>query len=152
MLDKINKKILNELQNDGRISNVDLSAKVNLSPAACLERVRKLQEAGYIMGYAAQLNPRMLDVALLVFIEVVLDRTTPDVFDAFKSSVQSIREIVECHMVAGGFDYLVKARVKDMDAYREFLGKSLLQLKGVRETHTYAVMEEVKYTIKLPIY
>ena len=152
MLDKINKKILSELQNDGRISNVDLSAKVNLSPAACLERVRKLQEAGYIMGYAAQLNPRMLDVALLVFIEVVLDRTTPDVFDAFKSSVQSIREIVECHMVAGGFDYLVKARVKDMDAYREFLGKSLLQLKGVRETHTYAVMEEVKYTIKLPIY
>ncbi len=152
MLDKINKKILSELQNDGRISNVDLSAKVNLSAAACLERVRKLQEAGYIMGYAAQLNPRMLDVALLVFIEVVLDRTTPDVFDAFKSSVQSIREIVECHMVAGGFDYLVKARVKDMDAYREFLGKSLLQLKGVRETHTYAVMEEVKYTIKLPIY
>lgn len=152
MLDKINKKILSELQNDGRISNVDLSARVNLSAAACLERVRKLQEAGYIMGYAAQLNPRMLDVALLVFIEVVLDRTTPDVFDAFKSSVQSIREIVECHMVAGGFDYLVKARVKDMDAYREFLGKSLLQLKGVRETHTYAVMEEVKYTIKLPIY
>jgi Lrp/AsnC family leucine-responsive transcriptional regulator len=152
MLDKINKKILNELQNDGRISNVDLSAKVNLSAAACLERVRKLQEAGYIVGFAAELNPRMLDVALLVFIEVVLDRTTPDVFDEFKSSVQSIREIVECHMVAGGFDYLIKARVKDMDAYREFLGKSLLQLKGVRETHTYAVMEEVKYTTRLPIY
>jgi Lrp/AsnC family leucine-responsive transcriptional regulator len=152
MLDKINKKILNELQNDGRISNVDLSARVNLSAAACLERVRKLQEAGYIAGFAAQLNPRMLDVALLVFIEVVLDRTTPDVFDAFRHSVQSIREIVECHMVAGGFDYLVKARVKDMEAYREFLGKSLLQLKGVRETHTYAVMEEVKNTIKLPIY
>jgi Lrp/AsnC family leucine-responsive transcriptional regulator len=152
MLDKINKKILNELQNDGRISNVDLSAKVNLSAAACLERVRKLQEAGYIIGFAAELNPRMLDVALLVFIEVVLDRTTPDVFDEFKSSVQSIREIVECHMVAGGFDYLIKARVKNMDAYREFLGKSLLQLKGVRETHTYAVMEEVKYTTRLPIY
>jgi Lrp/AsnC family leucine-responsive transcriptional regulator len=152
MLDKINKKILNELQNDGRISNVDLSGRVNLSAAACLERVRKLQEAGYIVGFAAQLNPRMLDVALLVFIEVVLDRTTPDVFESFKHSVQSIREIVECHMVAGGFDYLVKARVKDMEAYREFLGKSLLQLKGVRETHTYAVMEEVKSTIRLPIY
>jgi Lrp/AsnC family transcriptional regulator, leucine-responsive regulatory protein len=114
--------------------------------------VRKLQEAGYIVGFAAQLNPRMLDVALLVFIEVVLDRTTPDVFESFKQSVQSIREIVECHMVAGGFDYLVEARVKDMEAYREFLGKSLLQLKGVRETHTYAVMEEVKSTIRLPIY
>jgi len=150
-LDKISKKILGELQIDGRISNVDLAARVNLSPAACLERVRKLQEAGYILGYVAQLNPELLDVSLMVFIEVVLDRTTPDVFDAFKKSVQSIPEIMECHMVAGGFDYLVKSRVKDMNAYREFLGKSLLQLKGVRETHTYAVMEEVKNTIRLPI-
>ncbi|MFL9927379.1 Lrp/AsnC ligand binding domain-containing protein [Herbaspirillum lusitanum] len=150
-LDKISKKILSELQSDGRISNVDLAARVNLSPAACLERVRKLQEAGYILGYAAQLNPELLDVSLLVFIEVVLDRTTPDVFAEFKKSVQSIPEIMECHMVAGGFDYLVKSRVKDMNAYREFLGKSLLQLKGVRETHTYAVMEEVKNTIRLPI-
>lgn len=150
-LDKISKKILAELQNDGRISNVDLAARVNLSPAACLERVRKLQDAGYILGYAAQLNPTLLDVSLLVFIEVVLDRTTADVFEAFKQSVQHIPEIMECHMVAGGFDYLVKSRVKDMNAYREFLGKSLLQLKGVRETHTYAVMEEVKNTIRLPI-
>jgi len=145
------KKFLAKLQIDGRISNVDLAARVNLSPAACLERVRKLQEAGYILGYVAQLNPELLDVSLMVFIEVVLDRTTPDVFEAFKKSVQSIPEIMECHMVAGGFDYLVKSRVKDMNAYREFLGKSLLQLKGVRETHTYAVMEEVKNTIRLPI-
>src|SRR5450830_1467604 len=137
MLDKISKRILAELQNDGRISNVELATRVNLSPAACLERVRKLQESGYILGYTAQLNPHLLDVALLVFIEVVLDRTTPDV--------------LECHMVAGGFDYLVKARVKDMNAYRDFLGKSLLQLNGVRETHTYAVMEEVKNTSCLPI-
>ena len=151
MLDKISKNILRELQNDGRISNIDLSARVNLSPAACLERVRKLHDAGYILGYTAQLNPQLLDVALLVFVEVVLDRTTPEVFDAFKRSIQAIPEVLECHMVAGGFDYLVKARVKDMNAYREFLGKSLLQLKGVRETHTYAVMEEVKSTTRLPI-
>ena len=96
------------------------------------------------------LDPTLLNRALLVFIEVVLDRTTPEVFDAFKHSVQIIPEVLECHMVAGGFDYLVKARVKDMAAYREFLGKTLLQ-KGVRETHTYAVMEEVKNTTKLPI-
>jgi Lrp/AsnC family leucine-responsive transcriptional regulator len=151
VLDKINKKILSELQNDGRISNVELAARVNLSPAACLERVRKLQDGGYILGYTALLNPALLEVALLVFIEVVLDRTTPEVFDAFRRSVQAIPEVLECHMVAGGFDYLVKARVKDMNAYREFLGKSLLQLKGVRETHTYAVMEEVKYTTRLPL-
>ena len=151
MLDKISKRILAELQSDGRISNVELATRVNLSPAACLERVRKLQESNYILGYTAQLNPHLLDVALLVFIEVVLDRTTPDVFDAFKRGVQAIPEVQECHMVAGGFDYLVKARVKDMNAYRDFLGKSLLQLSGVRETHTYAVMEEVKNTTSLPI-
>jgi len=109
------------------------------------------KESNYILGYTAQLNPHLLDVALLVFIEVVLDRTTPDVFDAFKRGVQAIPEVLECHMVAGGFDYLVKARVKDMNAYRDFLGKSLLQLNGVRETHTYAVMEEVKNTTALPI-
>ena len=90
-------------------------------------------------------------MALLVFIDGLLDCTTPEVFDAFKRSVQTIPEVLECHMVAGGFDYLVKARVRDMVAYREFLGKTLLQLKGVRETHTYAVMEEVKHTSKLPI-
>lgn len=151
MLDKANRRILAELQEDGRISNLDLSKKVHLSPAACLERVRKLSEAGYILGYTALLNPRLLDVGLLVFIEVVLDRSSPEVFDAFQQSVQQIPEILECHMVAGGFDYLVKARVKDMAAYREFLGTSLLELKGVRETHTYAVMEEVKNTAKLPI-
>lgn len=151
MLDKISKNILAELQNDGRISNVELAARVNLSPAACLERVRKLQEGGYILGYTALLSPDKLNVSLLVFIEIVLDRTTPDVFDAFRRSIQAIPEVLECHMVAGGFDYLVKARVKDMNAYREFLGKSLLQLQGVRETHTYAVMEEVKNTTKLPV-
>ncbi|MBV0882009.1 Lrp/AsnC ligand binding domain-containing protein [Noviherbaspirillum sp. L7-7A] len=151
LLDKINKKILAELQQDGRISNLELASRVNLSAAACLERVRKLHEAGYILGYTARLNPDLLDVALLVFIEVVLDRTTPDVFDEFRRAVHKVPEVLECHMVAGGFDYLIKVRVKDMAAYRTFLGKSLLQLKGVRETHTYAVIEEVKNSSIFPI-
>lgn len=150
-LDKISKKILHELQMNGRISNVELAEKVNLSPAACLERVKKLQDAGYILGYVAQLNPNQLGASLLVFIEVVLDRTTPDVFEEFKKSVQTIPEIMECHMVAGGFDYLIKARVRDMNAYSVFLGKALLKLKGVRETHTFVVMEEVKNSIRLQI-
>jgi Lrp/AsnC family leucine-responsive transcriptional regulator len=150
-LDKTDKKILVELQADGRISNLELASRVNLSAAACLERVRKLQESGFILGYAARLDPQLLDLSLLIFIEVVLDRTTPDVFEAFKREVHLVPEVLECHMVAGGFDYLIKARVKDMNAYRDFLGKSLLQLKGVRETHTYAVMEEVKSTGVLPV-
>ena len=151
MIDKINKKILTELQKDGRISNVDLANKVNLSPAACLERVRRLTEAKYILGYSAQLNPDLLNVSLLRFIEVLLGRTTSDVFQEFKHAVQTIPEIVECHMVAGGFDYLLKVRVKDMNAYRDFLGKTLTNLKGVRETRTYAVMDEVKNEMCLPI-
>ena len=144
MLDKINKKILAALQEDGRITNVDLATKVNLSPAACLERVRRLTDMGYIVGYTALLNPEMLNVSLMVFIEVLLDRTTPEVFNDFKRSAQKIPEIMECHMVAGGFDYLLKIRVKDMNAYRDFHGKTLTQLKGLRETRTYAVMDEVK--------
>jgi Lrp/AsnC family leucine-responsive transcriptional regulator len=150
-LDRISKKILKELQKDGRIANVDLAKRVHLSPAACLERVKKLQDAGFILGYTALLNPQLLDASLVVFIEVVLDRTTPEVFEEFRKSVQRIDEVMECHMVAGGFDYLIKARVKDMNAYRDFLGRALQQLKGVRETHTYAVMEEVKYTTRLAI-
>jgi Lrp/AsnC family leucine-responsive transcriptional regulator len=144
VLDKIDKKILLALQEDGCISNIDLSVRVNISPAASLERVCKLHEAGYILGYAAKLNPQLLNVSLMAFIEVVLDRTTPEVFDTFKDSVKIIPEVMECYMVAGGFDYLIKVRVKDMNDYREFVGQTLRRLKGVRETHTFAVMEEVK--------
>ena len=151
MLDKISKKILSELQSDGRISNVELAARVNLSPAACLERVRKLHESGYIMGYTAQLNPQLLDVSLLVFIEVVLDRTTHDAMNTFKAAVQVRPEILECHLVAGGFDYLIKTRVADMAAYREMIASVIWSLPGVRETRTYTVMEEVKTTNALPI-
>jgi Lrp/AsnC family leucine-responsive transcriptional regulator len=148
-LDRISKKILIELQSSGRIANIELAKLVNLSQAACLERVKKLHDAGFILGYTALLNPKLLNAGLVVFIEVVLDRTTPDVFEEFRNSVQRIDEILECHMVAGGFDYLIKARVKDMDHYRDFLGKALVLLRGVRATHTYAVMEEVKSTTRL---
>lgn len=145
-LDRIDRRILRALQSDGRISNQDLARQVALSPTACLERVRRLTRDGYIVGYCAQLDPRLLDAGLLVFIEVVLDRTTPDVFELFRAAVQERPEIMECHMVAGGFDYLIKTRVRDMQAYRDLLGSVILSLPGVRETHTYAVMEEVKHS------
>ena len=149
-LDDTDRRLLRVLQTDGRISNAELARRCNLSPAACFERVKRLKDRKVITGYAALIDPASADRALLIFIEVLLDRTTGDVFDAFADAVRRQPEVLECHMVAGGFDYLVKARVKDMAAYREFLGKTLLQ-KGVRETHTYAVMEEVKNTTKLPI-
>lgn len=149
--DKIDRRLLAELQQDGRISIVDLADRVGLSPTATTERVRRLTRDGYILGYSARLNPEKLDRRLLIFIEVKLDRTTTDVFDRFAQAVVRAPEVLECHMVAGGFDYLVKIRVADMTAYRQFLGGVLLSLPGVRESHTYAVMEEIKNTAVLPL-
>lgn len=150
-LDRIDRRILQVLQDDGRISNLKLAEAVALSPTAVLARVQRLTRAGYILGYEARLNPHRLGAGLLVFVEVLLDRTTPNVFDQFKAAVQVHPEILECHMVAGGFDYLLKTRVADMNAYRDFAGSVLWQLPGVRETRTYAVMEEVKTSSKLHV-
>ena len=150
-LDRIDLKILASLQEDGRMSNLKLAETVSLSPTAVLARVQRLTKDGYILGYEARLNPRMPGAGMLVFVEVLLDRTTPNVFDAFKAAVQVYPEILECHMVAGGFDYLLKTRMADMGAYREFAGTVLWQLPGVRETRTYAVMEEVKDTTRLKL-
>ncbi|MEW6099908.1 MAG: Lrp/AsnC ligand binding domain-containing protein [Pseudomonadota bacterium] len=150
-LDKIDRKILRILQQDGRIANLKLAEAVHLSPTAVLERVKRLTRDGYILGYEARLNPLKLNAGMMVFVEVVLDRTTPDVMNAFKAAVQTRPEILECHLVAGGFDYLIKTRVADMQAYRELIASVIWSLPGVRETHTYAVMEEVKNTSLLPI-
>lgn len=150
-LDRIDLRILQVLQEDGRISNLKLAEAVALSPTAVLARVQRLTRDGFIVGYEARLDPVKLGVGMLVFVEVLLDRTTPNVFEAFKASVQVHPQILECHMVAGGFDYLLKTRVSDMQAYRDFAGTVLWQLPGVRETRTYAVMEEVKSTARLPL-
>lgn len=148
-LDRIDLRILKVLQQDGRISNLKLAEQVLLSPAAVLARVQRLTREGYILGYEARLNPLKLGAGMLVFVEVLLDRTTPNVFEQFKAAVQVHPEIMECHMVAGGFDYLLKTRSADMNAYRAFAGSVLWQLPGVRETRTYAVMEEVKNSTQL---
>ncbi len=150
-LDRIDLRILSVLQTDGRISNLKLAEAVALSPTAVLARTQRLQREGYILGFEARLNPLKLGRAMLVFVEVLLDRTTPNVFNEFKAAVQVRDEILECHMVAGGFDYLLKTRMADMAAYRDFAGSVLWQLPGVRETRTYAVMEEVKHSSRLPL-
>lgn len=149
--DRTDLKILKLLQADGRITNLKLAEAVALSPTAVLARTQRLQRDGYILGYEARLNPLKLGRAMMVFVEVLLDRTTPNVFNEFKAAVQVRDEIMECHMVAGGFDYLLKTRMADMAAYRDFAGSVLWQLPGVRETRTYAVMEEVKNSSQLPL-
>ena len=150
-LDRTDMRLLNALQRDGRISNVDLAQQVHLSPTAALERVKRLTRDGFILGYEARLNPARLGAGMLVFIEIVLERTTPEVFRSFQAAVQARPEILECHLVAGGFDYLIKTRAADMNAYREMLASVIWSLPGVRETRTYAVMEEVKNTTHLPL-
>ena len=150
-LDAIDLAILAALQRDGRMPNVALARAVGLSPTPCGERVRALEAAGIIRGYAADLDAERLGLGLTVFIEVAIDRTSEDAFGRFRQAMLAIPQVQACHMVAGGFDYLVKTRVADIAAYRKFLGNVLLALPGVKETRTYAVMEEVKTDQLLPV-
>lgn len=150
-LDKIDINILRALQADGRMSNLRLAEVVQLSPTAVLERVKRLTREGFILGYEARLNPQLLGAGLLIFVEVLLDRTTPRQLEAFKAEVLARPEILECHLVAGAFDYLLKTRVADMAAYRDLISSGIWTLPGVRETRTYAVIEEVKSTTLLPV-
>jgi len=150
-LDDTDRRLLRVLQADGRISNADLAERCGLSPSACSDRVRRLRDGGYIVGFAALLDPEKVGRGVLIFVEVVLDRTTPEVFETFAAAARRAPDVLECHMVAGGFDYLIKARVRDFAEYRKFLGEVLVQIPGVRETRTYAVLEEVKSTTQLPV-
>lgn len=149
-LDDTDRRLLRALQADGRISNADLAERCNLSPSACSDRVRRLRESGYITGFAALVDPEKVERGVLIFVEVVLDRTTPEVFDTFAAAARRAPDVLECHMVAGGFDYLLKVRTGDMAQYRRFL-EDLAALAGVEQTHTYVVMEEVKSTRAVPI-
>lgn len=150
-IDRIDKNILFELQKNGRLSNIELSKRVGLSATPCLERVKRLENDQFIVGYQAILNPKKLDAALLVIVEITLTKTSPDVFDDFSKAVHGLDVIQECHLVSGNFDFLLKTRVADMAAYRELLGDTLLRLPAVSESRTYVVMEEVKSSNHLPI-
>src|SRR6516164_1852461 len=148
-LDRIDRRILARLQQDGRTAVSQLAREVNLTVTPTLERVRRLEASGYIEGYFARLSPGKLGLGLLAYVEVSLDRTTPDAFERFKQVALAHDEVMECHMVAGGFDYLLKIRVTDMESYRRFLGDRLASVRGVQQTHTYFVMEEVKSTHRI---
>ncbi len=139
------------LQENGRISYVDLADKVGLSTTPCMERVKRLERENVIQGYSARLNPNFLEAGLLVFVEISLYSKSADIFDEFRQAVGSLPNVLECHLVSGNFDYLIKARISEMASYRKLLGDILLKLPGVRESKSYIVMEEVKETLSLPI-
>lgn len=151
LLDRTDLRILHHLQEDGRISNVALAKKVNLTPTPCLERIRRLERDGFIKGYTAVLNPELLDAALLVFVEINLQRNSPDGFRDFRKQASRLDEVLECHLVSGNFDYLIKARVKDMNEYRKLLSEKILALPGVNGSKSYVVIEEVKESLTIPL-
>ena len=150
-LDRTDRKILAELQRNGRISNVDLSRHANLSPTPCLERVRRLEADGFITGYVGLADPNKLEKNLCAYIEISLSNTTTEALQQFDQHMRSMPEVQECQMVAGGFDYLIKIRVKDMRDYQRFLGEQLANTPGVAQTHTYVVINEVKSETAIPI-
>jgi Lrp/AsnC family leucine-responsive transcriptional regulator len=150
-LGTIDKKILTHLQNDERITYAELARRVGLSTSPCLERVKRMERLGIIKGYTALLNANYLNAGLVVFVQIRLHRAAQDVFEAFKAAAIGLSEVQERYLVSGNFDYLIKARVLDMDAYRKFLGKTLLTLPGVQESTNYVVMERVKETMSISI-
>jgi Lrp/AsnC family leucine-responsive transcriptional regulator len=150
-LDRIDRQLLSLLQTDGRLTAAELARQVNLTLTPCLERIRRLERDGYIEGYFAKLNPQRLGYNMLAFTEVTLDHGTPDVLERFKQAVLGVEEIVECCLVAGGFDFLVKTRVRNLEEYRRVLGDKIASVRGVRHTQTYFVLEEVKATHALRV-
>lgn len=150
-LDRIDRKILDLLQRDGRMAMTELAEQVGLSASPCTERVRRLERRGVITGYHARVAPQALGRTLLVFVEIKLAAKSGDVFDRVRRELLHVPEVLECHLVSGSFDYLVKARLAGMDEYRHLLGDILKKLPVAAESHSYVVMEEIKETLVLPV-
>lgn len=143
-LDKVDRKILRLLQDNGRMSMTELAEQVGMSVSPVSERVRRLERDGVITGYAARLNPQALGLGLLVFVEIKLRSKSGNIFDDFRREVAKVPQILECYLVSGEYDYLLKVRLPDMAAYRDLLGNILLQLPAAAESRSYVVMEEAK--------
>jgi len=150
-LDRIDLNILRILQQEGRISYVELADKVGLSTTPCMERVKRLEQDHVIEGYQAVVNPSAVGLNLLVFVEISLHYQSPTAFDDFKQAVSELPNIMECHLVSGQSDYLLKARISEMSEYRQLLGDLLVNLPGIKESKSYIVMEAVKDTQALPV-
>ncbi|RDU97044.1 Lrp/AsnC ligand binding domain-containing protein [Trinickia dinghuensis] len=150
-LDKLDRKILKVLQEDGRIAMKDLAERVGLTVTPCIERVKRMERDQVITGYYARVDPAQLGAALLVFVEITLGNKSGNMFDQFRREVQKIPEVLECHLVSGEFDYLIKARIGEMADYRKLLGDILLQLPGAVQSKSYVVMEEIKEILTISV-
>ncbi len=151
ILDDLDRRILAALQADARISNVDLAARVGLSPSPCLRRVRLLEEAGVIAGYHASLDRAALGLGLLVFVSVKVERHHDSGADAFRQAVQDLAEVVSCHLVSGEADFLLQVMLPDLPAYERFLLETLLKLPGVKDIRSNFAIATVKAPAALPL-
>ena len=143
MLDRIDRKLLRCLQADGRATNADLAAAVNVSAATCHRRTARLFNEGFVRAVRAEVAPEKVERGTLVIVGVVLDRSTKDSFAAFEVAAKKLRVVLDCHLVAGDFDYFLKVRVRDIADFNRLHGELLIALPGVRQTRTFFVMREV---------
>jgi Lrp/AsnC family leucine-responsive transcriptional regulator len=144
MLDNYDHKILKLLQADGRMTITKLSDQIGLSKTPCLNRVKKLETKGYIRGYRAVINHDLVDDNHIAFVQIKMDDTKTQALNAFNAAIKEIPEVVQCHMIASHFDYLLKVRTNNMESYRKVLGEKISALPHVQNSSTFVVMEEVK--------
>ena len=151
-LDRTDKRILTELQKNGRISNLELADAIGLSPSPCLRRVKQLEDSGIIEGYTALLNASRLGLKLMALIQINMDKHTPDRFEHFENMVKSYPELLECLLIAGqSADYLLKIAVQDMEVYQDFLLNKITKIPGVTDVHSSFVLRQVISTTRLPV-
>jgi len=150
-VDRVDRAILRILQRDASLSNVALAAKVHLSAPACLRRVERLKAMGLITNVVALLNPHELDAGMLVLIGVVLDRSTPESFGDFEKAAVKVSGCMECHVIAGEFDYFLLVRTRDSDSFNRLHAEQLLHLPGVRQIRSFMVLKQVLSTTQFPI-
>ena len=150
-LDEIDRRILTHLQRDARMTNAKLAERVGLSPAPCLRRIRALEAAGVIRDYVALLDSRAVGRAVTVFIEIRLDLQVKDRLDILERAIREWPEVLECNLMTGDADYMLRVAVPDVDAYEQFLRDKLTRLAGVASIKSSFALKQVKYTTALPI-
>ena len=150
-LDKLDRAILKELQRQGRISNADLAESVNLSPSACHRRVQRLEKEGYIKEYVALLNPQKIGVATTVFVEIRLSAQADDVLESFENAVKRIPDVLECHLMAGTADYILKIVAENTEDFARIHRQFLTRLPAVAQMQSSFSLRTVFKTTALPI-
>ena len=151
-LDKLDKRILREIQWDGTITNLELAERIGLSPSPCARRVKQLEDAGIILSRVTLLDPKKLDLKLTALIQISMDRHTPDRFEKFEERIASYAEVIECLLITGqSADYQLKVVVPDMEYYQEFLLNKITRIDGVTDVHSSFMLREVQKTTALPL-